>query len=468
MLSCFFYSGSGERCGARAASGLFCATHLFRFRRAGLRKLLDDAVAAILQCTSFTQEGLLSLACLDVDAWGRLANAVAGLVLNGYRREEDVLRILLSSLLSNTAFRCRYDATVAPKWQGFEILVARLHLQQLSPLISSVNRGDPEHAGLGVKVYWNVKKDGRLTGRVRQIDVTIITQLGLYELFTAIECKDTEVRVEDVEAFVTKLDDIGAHKGVIISSAGFQAGALSAAKAHNVEAIRIVEQQSRMVHTSRTAPSTRPKVLAFTFQPAPTWTGDPRPLSQLSDIRVSLGSGSEIPAPQLAAQALNTGEPTLGSWPPLIEYILPEDSRIILPDGESLPVAQLLLWVEFENISEDFTVMLPEHPVAFAIENLVSGCQLTVPESKVPLLDSPTLSPGQFYVNWMCQFYYCEQVDGNVMTLVLLEDKQHGTRLTVVLKQDIRESGQYFAIEDGRLFQKLRSALSRYRKAQTS
>lgn len=466
MLSCFFYVGPGERCGTRAASGLFCATHLFRLRRTPLGKLTEEAVAALIECTSFTQEGLVSLCCSNVDSWGGLTNAVAGLVLNGYRREEDVVRLLLSSLLSSTPFRRRYEATIAPKWKSFEILVARLHLQQLLPLVASVSRGDPAHPGVGVRVYWNLKKRGLRTGRIRQIDVAIITHLGLYDILTAVECKDTEVTIDDVEEFVTRLADIGAHKGAIASSIGFQRGALSAAAAYNIEAIRISEQHSGMILTSRSGPSVRTKLLAVTFRPASTWTGVPRPLPQMSEIRVVLGSGREIPAQQLAEEAVRSGEPTLGSWPPLIEYPLPEGSRVVLPDNEALPVIAMLLWLEFENATEEFNILLPEHPIAFGIENLISGSQLCVAESAVPLLDAAILTPGQFYVNWMCQFYYCEQVDRNLMTLVLLDDKQHGTRLTAVLEQDIRESGQYFPVEDDRLLQKLQSALSRYRRAQ--
>lgn len=51
-------------------------------------------------------------------------------------------------------------------------------------------------------------------------------------LICLIECKNYghKVPVDDVEEFVSKLDQIGAHKGIIVSTGGFQKGAFAVAK----------------------------------------------------------------------------------------------------------------------------------------------------------------------------------------------------------------------------------------------
>ena len=89
-----------------------------------------------------------------------------------------------------------------------------------------------------VAVRWNDAINGR------QFDVTLRFRKGVHDYLTVIECKDfaDAVPVEKVEAFVTKADDAGADKAVMVSSAGFQSGALAAARRHNVRLFTIEEK----------------------------------------------------------------------------------------------------------------------------------------------------------------------------------------------------------------------------------
>jgi hypothetical protein len=70
------------------------------------------------------------------------------------------------------------------------------------------------------------------TGIRREFDVTISYKVSLYPLLIVIECKyyKRPVGVEKVEAFITKLRDVGVNQGVMISNAGFTEGARRVAK----------------------------------------------------------------------------------------------------------------------------------------------------------------------------------------------------------------------------------------------
>ena len=100
------------------------------------------------------------------------------------------------------------------KWKLFEKLVAAIHL---------IN--EP-----GSKVRWNEKINGR------QFDVTIRTKEDSYDCLTVIECKNSKpIPAKDVDAFVTKSNDINANKAIMVSSSGYQSGAEKVANRHKIE-----------------------------------------------------------------------------------------------------------------------------------------------------------------------------------------------------------------------------------------
>jgi hypothetical protein len=70
------------------------------------------------------------------------------------------------------------------------------------------------------------------SGIPRQCDVTIRKMVCGYEVLIIIECKDYSRRVDmpKVDAFEGFLDDVGGHKGILISDTGFTEGALARAK----------------------------------------------------------------------------------------------------------------------------------------------------------------------------------------------------------------------------------------------
>lgn len=106
-----------------------------------------------------------------------------------------------------------------PDWQKLEEIVAEIQ-KELAP---------------NAEVHHNHKIKGK-SGIVRQLDVTISEQIGAVPILIVFEAKryTRPVSVERVESFVTKLRDIGASRGVMVSNTGFTAGTKAVAKQYDV------------------------------------------------------------------------------------------------------------------------------------------------------------------------------------------------------------------------------------------
>ncbi|HEX6746769.1 MAG TPA: restriction endonuclease [Longimicrobium sp.] len=103
-----------------------------------------------------------------------------------------------------------------PHWKEFEKLIARLHAAALP----------------NVKVEHDVRLRGQ-SGRDRQIDVLLTTNVGFYPVRIAIECKKERrlIGIGAVGEFAEKLGDVGIAQGVMVAR-GFDSGAKAAADRH--------------------------------------------------------------------------------------------------------------------------------------------------------------------------------------------------------------------------------------------
>src|SRR2546428_327826 len=108
------------------------------------------------------------------------------------------------------------------QWKQFERLVAAIQ-QALS--------------GADAAIEWSEGIGGR------EFDVTVRFSKVAYNYLTVVEAKDYLVPVKEVEAFVTKGRRAGANKLVVVSSEGFQSGAISVGQAENVDLFVLKEAQ---------------------------------------------------------------------------------------------------------------------------------------------------------------------------------------------------------------------------------
>lgn len=113
------------------------------------------------------------------------------------------------------------------KWEKFEQLVEKIQKDLAGT--ATVTRND--------------KIEGKNSGTKRQIDVSVRQKVGQFELLVAIECKDLArpVDVTDVESFTTKIRDIEAHQGAMVSASGFTEAAKASAKSANIKLYRAVD-----------------------------------------------------------------------------------------------------------------------------------------------------------------------------------------------------------------------------------
>jgi hypothetical protein len=360
--------------------------------------------------------------------------------------------VLIVGLLTNQAFRKRYKSALPPKWKLFETLVARLHLQQLSPLLEAASLNKSLEQARLADVRWNVRMRGRRTGRLRQVDVSLIISTGPYRLFLAIECRDKKVALRDVEAFRTTLEDIGADKGILATSHGFDQGAIAAATAHGIDLLLVTQDTPRLSTVTR--PALAPaldQIVDMGFEsdvellPPPA---APRDLTLVTSAgRRNFGA--------FLLELLRSKEPKPGHLPPAIQHFFPEGAQIELPDGQLIPIRSF--WFRFTLKKERILTALtiPERSSEYSLKSLLSGTVTTVPGSGVPLAVPRRLEQGHFYVNWHCQRYYCQRSEGDAVTFILLDDKQHDRRLTVTMTADHRVSALYFPIHDKRVLTEL-------------
>ncbi len=115
-------------------------------------------------------------------------------------------------------------ADLVTDWGGFEKLIAQLH-----------------ETGT-VTVERDVILTGR-SGAKRQIDVLVRHKEGLYEHLIVVECKYWNSRVKrlHVDALATTIREVGASRGVIFSTKGFQEGAATQARHENISLFKLRE-----------------------------------------------------------------------------------------------------------------------------------------------------------------------------------------------------------------------------------
>jgi hypothetical protein len=78
------------------------------------------------------------------------------------------------------------------------------------------------------------------SGHAHQIDVSAELEVAGAFILIPVECKlySRKVGIDDVMEFATRIDDIGAHKGIIVTTNGFQKGAVQLAQSKGIALVR--------------------------------------------------------------------------------------------------------------------------------------------------------------------------------------------------------------------------------------
>jgi len=117
-----------------------------------------------------------------------------------------------------------------PKWKRFEKTVYELQ-KQLAP---------------DCEVKFNDSITGVRSKTRRQIDISIRRRVGPYSILVIIECKDRKppVDINIMGEFASRLEDVRANKGAMISSSGFTPACIEFAKAHGIDTLMLFDTES--------------------------------------------------------------------------------------------------------------------------------------------------------------------------------------------------------------------------------
>lgn len=104
---------------------------------------------------------------------------------------------------------------------------------------------------------------GRSTGRRIRIDISFEMQVLGAQVLVLAECKHLKRRVEagEIDKFHSVIQDIGAHKGFVFSTVGYQEGAIKVAKSHGI-ALVILDPVKRPTDVKYVTKAFRPAIVS--------------------------------------------------------------------------------------------------------------------------------------------------------------------------------------------------------------
>lgn len=207
----------------------FCQEHSEYYKSKSNEEIIGELSQSFRDCLCITPEKKIG-ASMDKRSWASFTNLFNELMNRGYHYEEVARAIKATQDAKGILDDIFAEIGHNPKWRRFEKLVSAIHKIQSDD----------------TNVTYDDKIIGKRTGRERQIDISIKFNHLYYSYLLIIECKDykSPVPITAVEAFRTKLEDVGADKGVMVSSSGFQQGAVETAKAYGIELFTLTEEKS--------------------------------------------------------------------------------------------------------------------------------------------------------------------------------------------------------------------------------
>ena len=117
-----------------------------------------------------------------------------------------------------------------------------------------------------------------------KIDVLVrIEILNGAQIIILSECKHLKRPVErgELQVLLAKIHEVGAHKGMIFSTSGFQAGAIKYAKIHGIAAVNVSIDEPAQFDPDENVPQPAPRI---TYAAPRASDSEPRPKSDIEDL----------------------------------------------------------------------------------------------------------------------------------------------------------------------------------------
>ncbi len=308
----------------------------------------------------------------------------------------------------------------------------------------------------------------------RQFDVALRFKKGPYEYLTLIECKalSRAVSVEKVDAFVTKAKDAGANKLVMVSTGGYQSGAIEVASRHGVMLLTLSEKVElpaghrlvgRSVSSAFDRLSFKNESTGFRFE-APAGTAKFGYLWR--NVRVAHEKQTLT-----ALEWLERRYPSLASSPHPTkrqdyrinfaggaELLVPfEESHVITSMAFSRSPYDVPIWVGPSDNLDPF--MVQRQSLKFTVHDADGKLVDEQAISSIPFGFDQVLTEGRYYYSPSMGFnYYLQKIEGKILSWILLESYQHGSLIQAEFTQNMDQiSGEpttlgghtYVEIDDG-------------------
>ncbi len=344
---------------------------------------------------------------------------------------------------------------VPQKWKKFEHLVAALHRVEMK----------------GADVKWNDNIDGR------QLDVTVRFENGPYKYLTVIECKDyaSAVEIEKIESLVTKAKKVGADKAVMFSSHGFQSGAVKAAMEDGVSLFSL--EQTTEIPDDFLAPQKVEYVQFFEvilIKPDGTkfvLPEDPMKLHYYVTETVIEGSAGSVPLHKVITSYENQLSGV--GVDDVVHYnvdLIPA-SRVTFPNMErDAPIlVRSVQWKMANRVARPLKRRTGLDPALFIMpyqikDELTGEVRYVEGNALAAAGELTAVRPGCFYHLQKVGLYYCEKIENDIATMILLECYQHGTFVQVVFRLKMDNVRGYTQVTEDKDLERLRWRLREFHK----
>ena len=338
-------------------------------------------------------------------------------------------------------------------WRQFERLVAAIHHSESQ----------------GAEVKWNDNIDGR------QFDVTVRFKFGLHNYLTVIECKNysSKVSIDKLDALSTKYKDVKADKAVMVSSNGYQSGCIEVAKRHGIRLLTLNENINLNIQdlTKEIIPALNVYKVRFVEKKESNEYELEDVGGRLSylmeNIKLIINGVETTPKDIINHWQIAQPGPFTNQEND-IEIQFPNPVTAQIPYEDSILVKALRFkYAIVERI-------VPNRPLMdnHILETLATEYELRDIDGKIAsskrLFDlelgyDTNLEKGKFYRNGSLKsYYYCEAIDGGLVSWILVESYQHGKLLRARLKQDVKYSVYYIEVTDKRVINRLQKLLEEY------
>jgi hypothetical protein len=290
-----------------------------------------------------------------------------------------------------------------------------------------------------------------------QVLAMVGEKYGFYEYLLIVECKNYKykVPVKDVESLRTKMQDVGADRAVMVTTVGYQAGAIETARAYNIELRTLAEEVSDWTSVVKR------EVIRFPFFAGAEFDHDPldRPLAtertpltydSIVFLRQAEGRSPVTFAELIKNIAVQIHE--RGERLPA-EVTVPFDPpwQVLFPNEQNpFPVRGVMLRFEPYVLRTDRTIDLPPRVSKYIYENVVGQDRREVPATAVPIGLDTVLEPGKYYKNDRGGYYKCIEIKGvDVIWLEMnIRQDENGQAFHGEFTQDMKYACYYIPVTE--------------------